>query len=164
MEKVLITGNAGSGKTTFSASLKQELNLPTYSLDSIIWKPGWKIAPDEERREKILKLAFNDVWIIDGVSRALFEAADTVFFLDIPLYRCLGNIIKRFLSNGFKTRESLPENCPEYIGVFKAFRIAFIYQKNTRPAILQMIQSFPKKKIIWIKNYGQLSAWKTMIN
>ena len=163
MEKVLVTGNAGSGKTTFATSLQRELNLPSYSLDSVVWKPGWKTAPDEERREIILKLSLKDVWIIDGVSRVLFEASDTIFFLDIPLYRCLVNILKRFLSNGFKTRESLPENCPEYIGVFKAIRIAFIYQKQTRPAILQMIQAFPEKKIVWIKDHDQLAHWKTMV-
>lgn len=143
-------------------SLKNEVNLPSYGLDSIVWQPGWKVTPLEERQEKIKQLALHDSWIIDGVSKQIFEAADTVFFLDIPLYRCISNIIKRLILNGFKTRESLPANCPEYIGVFKAIQVAFSYQKHTRPMILQMIQSSPQKKIYWIKDYRQLLSWKQM--
>jgi adenylate kinase family enzyme len=162
MKRVLITGNAGSGKTTFAKILKSEVNLPSHGLDSIVWQPGWKATPFQERQEKFKQIASNQEWIVDGVSKQIFEAADTIFFLDIPLSKCLGNIIKRFTSNGFKTRESLPVNCPEYIGVFKAIHVAFLYQKHTRPVILQMIKSSKGKKIYWIRDYRQLQSWKLM--
>lgn len=156
MQKILVTGNAGSGKTTYSKTLAKNLNLDLYGLDSIVWKPGWQKASAEEKKHKIQNLIERESWIIDGVSGQAFLAADTIYFLDIPLYRCLFNIIKRFLDNGLKTRDSLPKNCPEYLGVFKAIKIAFLYQKQTRPYILGMIESNRNKKIIWIKNYNQL--------
>lgn len=163
MKRVLITGNAGSGKTTFAKFIKNEFSLPSYGLDSIVWKSGWIKTPTEEKREKIQKLVDHEKWVIDGVSGQAFHAADTVFFLDISLYRCLFNILKRFLSNGFKTRESLPENCPEYIGVFKAIRVAFLYQKKTRPLILNLIEATPDKKILWVKSYNQLQDLKKAV-
>ena len=157
MKKILVTGNAGSGKTAFSSDLARALQIRLWRLDSIVWKPGWQETSIEERREKIQVLVDGDSWVIDGVSSQVFLAADTVFFLDIPLYRCVFNIVKRFFYNGFKTRESLPANCPEIFGVFKAIKIAFIYQKVTRPIILNVIAENRQKKIVWIRTYGELA-------
>lgn len=156
MNRILVTGNAGSGKTTLSAKIAKSLGLNMFGLDSVVWKPGWVPASQEEKKSKIQDLINKESWVIDGVSGQVFEAADIIFFLDIPLYRCLINIIKRFFSNGFKTREFLPENCPEYIGVFKAIRIAFIYQRSTRPYLLNMIEKHKEKKIIIINSYDQI--------
>lgn len=156
--KILITGNAGSGKTTFSKKLASKLQVNAYSLDSIVWKPGWQETPSNERREKIQKLIDGNSWIVDGVSSQVFLAADVIYFLDIPLHICIKNILVRFLTNGLKTRESLPENCPEYLGVFKAIKITFVYQKKTRPIIIDLINEHKEKKIIWVKSYNQISC------
>lgn len=166
MKRVLVTGNAGAGKTTFSKVLANKTGLPLHCLDSIVWKSGWVKTADQERYDKIKNLVDGDGWIIDGVSRQAFDAADTIFFIDMSLTRCLFNIVSRFLKNGIGTRNSLPENCPEYIGVFKAIKVAFYYNKNTRPWLIssieanvtsgELIESTPQKKIVWIKNYQQL--------
>jgi len=50
--RVLVTGMAGSGKSTFSRSLAAKTGLPVIHLDLHFWKPGW-IAPSEgEWRER----------------------------------------------------------------------------------------------------------------
>ncbi|MCB0319265.1 MAG: AAA family ATPase, partial [Bdellovibrionales bacterium] len=41
MKRVLIIGNAGSGKTTLAKKLSLQLKIPLVSLDSLFWKPGW---------------------------------------------------------------------------------------------------------------------------
>jgi adenylate kinase family enzyme len=155
-----------AGKTTLSIKLADSLGIDCFGLDSIVWKPGWVQTSSEERKIKIQDLIDKDSWIIDGVSSQVFQAADTIFFLDIPLQRCLINIVKRFISNGFRTRASLPENCPEYIVFFKAVRIAFVYQKLTRHYLLNLIESNQnKKKIIIIKSYDETPNFtKTLIN
>ncbi|MGZ3655766.1 MAG: hypothetical protein ACXVCS_09430, partial [Bdellovibrionota bacterium] len=72
MNRILITGNAGSGKSTFSKLLAKQTQLPRHGLDSIVWKTGWKKAPEEERREKIEALLADPAWIIEGVSGQAF--------------------------------------------------------------------------------------------
>jgi hypothetical protein len=163
VNKILITGNAGSGKTTFSKVLAKHIHLPRYGLDSIVWKSGWKKTSDEEKREKIQSLIDKDSWIIDGVSGQAFRAANVVYFLDISLRRCLFNILRRFLLNGFKTREGLPSNCPEYIGAIKAIQVALLYQRHTRPWILEMIKASPEKEIIWVTSHKDLRTPKPII-
>lgn len=127
--KILITGNAGSGKSTLSKLIESKRQIPRYSLDSIVWQSGWRKTPDQEKNEKINIILNSNSWVIDGISKQVFLAAERVYFLDIPPWRCLINIIRRFAFNGIATREDLPKNCPEYVGVFKAIRIVFLYQK-----------------------------------
>jgi adenylate kinase family enzyme len=156
VRRILVTGNAGSGKTTLSRRLAATFKLELHGLDSIVWKPGWKKTPAQEKQQKINALVSADSWIIDGVSQYAFLAADTIFFLDIPLHRCISNILIRFLRNGPKTRETLPPNCPEYLGVFKAIQVAFAYQRSTRPFIVELIENHREKKVVWIRSYSEL--------
>lgn len=126
MQRIHVTGNAGSGKTTLGKALSKKLNLDLYGLDQIVWKSGWIKTPLEERKEKIQELIENEKWIIEGVSGQVFKSAELIIILDIPLWACILGILKRFAQNGLKTRNDLPRNCPEYIGVFKAIKVAFL--------------------------------------
>jgi adenylate kinase family enzyme len=43
--RVLVTGMAGAGKSTFSRSLAAKTGLPLIHLDVHSWKPGFQITP-----------------------------------------------------------------------------------------------------------------------
>jgi adenylate kinase family enzyme len=152
MPKVLVTGNAGSGKSSLSRRLAHDLALNVYGLDKIVWQPGWQETPKAIKEKEIEKITANSDWVIDGVSTQAFEKADIVIFLDIPHYRCIKNIIVRFLKNGLKTREGLPELCPEYIGFIKAIKVTFRFQKRTRPKLLK------RPKVRHVLSYPQLES------
>ncbi|MDD9900863.1 MAG: hypothetical protein OXT65_07785 [Alphaproteobacteria bacterium] len=134
--KIFVTGNAGSGKTTLARRIAKERRLPYYTLDSIVWKSGWKKTAQEEKKQKIAALTAEECWVIDGVSHDVMAAADIVYFLDVPRYRCILNILRRFLRYGWKTRPDFPSDCPEYIGVLKALRIAWLFPRKGRQHIL----------------------------
>ncbi|MCA9487098.1 MAG: hypothetical protein KC548_05575 [Nanoarchaeota archaeon] len=151
--KVLVTGNSGSGNSTLGKKLSQRLNLPYYGLDKIVWQKNWVPTPRDERLRLIKEITDTDAWLIEGVSKLALKEADKVYFLDLPLYRCLINIVKRFIKNGLGTREGLPLNCPEYIGVIKAIKIAFLYEKVTKPWLLEELSS---GKVIRIKRHEDL--------
>lgn len=57
--KVIVTGNAGSGKTTLSKQIADKLEIKQYGLDKIVWKERWHKTPKEERDKKIAKLLQN---------------------------------------------------------------------------------------------------------
>jgi len=139
--RILVTGNAGSGKTTFGKQLSEKLSIPLYGLDKIVWEEDWKETPRDKRENLIKAVTDKDSWIIEGVSKQALEKANKVYFLDIPTSKCIFNIFKRFLKNGLSTRSELPKNCPEYIGLIKAIRIALVFNKLTRPWILEEMKS-----------------------
>ena len=48
--RVHITGNAGSGKSTFARSIGKTLGIDIYGLDKIVWSDGWRKTPLNERK------------------------------------------------------------------------------------------------------------------
>lgn len=90
--RVVVTGMAGAGKSTFSRALSAKTGLPVIHLDIHFWKPGWVEPPEDEWREKQRALLASDEWIVDGNYHATLdlrlERADTVVFLDTPWGVC----------------------------------------------------------------------------
>ena len=41
MQRVLVMGSSGSGKSTFARRLSAMTGIPTVSIDALFWKPGW---------------------------------------------------------------------------------------------------------------------------
>jgi hypothetical protein len=86
MERVLVLGSPGSGKSTFARQLAATLGLPVFHLDQIYWNPGWVETPPEQFREVQRALVRGERWIIDGDYGATLEvrlaAAGTVVVLD----------------------------------------------------------------------------------
>jgi adenylate kinase family enzyme len=90
--RVVVTGLAGAGKSTFSKALSAKTGLPLIHLDLHYWKPGWVHPSSDEWREQQRGLLAGDEWIADGnyhETLALrLERADTVVFLDTPWWTC----------------------------------------------------------------------------
>src|SRR5579862_1457379 len=88
---VIVTGLAGSGKSTFSVALAAKLGLPVIHLDLLFWKPGWVAPSKTEWRETQREALGGAAWIADGNYHETLdlrlERADTVVFLDIPWWR-----------------------------------------------------------------------------
>ena len=118
MKKVLIIGNAGSGKTTFARQLAKETGLPLVHLDALYWKGNWEHVERETFDALLEKELKKPSWIIDGnFNRTLpyrLQHCDTVFYFDVPTAACLWGITKRIIQSYGKTREDMGGNCPEY--------------------------------------------------
>ena len=109
--RVIVTGLAGAGKSTFSLALAAKTGLPVIHLDLLFWKPGWVAPSETEWREKQCGVLAGDAWIADGnydeTLDLRLELADTVVFLDMPWWRCAGRAFLR----GFRMPGELPEGC-----------------------------------------------------
>ena len=99
MNKIIVIGCAGAGKTTFSEKLRDSIGLPLFYLDAIWHRPDKTHIPRDEFDEKLGEILALDSWIIDGnYSRTLerrMAACDTVFLLDLPVDVCLDGAISR---------------------------------------------------------------------
>ena len=108
--RVVVTGLAGSGKSTFAVALAAETGLPVIHLDLAFWKPGWVAPSETEWREKQRVVLAGDAWIADGNYHETLdlriERADTVVVLDMPWWLCSG----RALGAGFGCRANCPKD------------------------------------------------------
>ena len=109
--RVVVTGIAGSGKSTLSLELAAKTGLPVVNLDVHFWKPGWVAPSETEWREKQSGVLAGNAWIAEGNYHETLdlrlERADTVVFLDLPWWLCAGRAFLR----GFRMPSELPEGC-----------------------------------------------------
>src|SRR3569832_2032228 len=92
MKRVAIFGNAGGGKSTLAKRLAEITGLPLHPIDSITYQPGGGEIPHAEYLEVHARLLRNELWIIDGFGCPTsawqrFAAADTLIYVDLPLFR-----------------------------------------------------------------------------
>ncbi len=112
--RVVVTGMAGAGKSTFSRELAAKTGLPLIHLDLHAWAPGWVRVPDAELVETQRTLLAGERWIVDSndVDDELLVAhADTLVVIATPWWLCSWRAFRRGLRR--PRGSQLPEGCEE---------------------------------------------------
>lgn len=98
-KRILILGRTGSGKTTLARELAAVLAVPHVELDSLYFGREFTTAPLPVLRERTRDAIAGDRWVTDGNKRAVrdlvWPRADTVIWLDYPVYLSLWRLAKR---------------------------------------------------------------------
>lgn len=119
MQRVLVIGCSGAGKSTAAARLSVMMSLPLHHLDQLFWQPGWREVPREQFDETLAQVLAGASWVIDGnYSRTLpqrLEAADTVLWLDYSTLTCLRGVLTRWVRFRGRQRPDMGPNCPEKV-------------------------------------------------
>lgn len=110
LQRIVVVGVAGSGKTTLARQLARQLGLPHVELDALHWEANWTQAPLPIFRERVAQALSGDSWVTDGnyssVRDITWGRADTVVWLDYNLQTILTRLIWRTIRRSF-TREEL---------------------------------------------------------
>jgi adenylate kinase family enzyme len=151
MEKIVVIGSPGAGKTTFAKAWSCMLKIKIYHLDRFFWKPGWKPIDKESRIDIQQKLVQERQWIIEGTyinsSEPRLEAADTIIFLDSPPLVCIWQIIKRHHKNYGYSRRDIPEGCTDKLTLLRLLKVlAFPFQG--RKILMQKLRNYDSKQVI----------------
>ena len=98
MERILIFGNSGSGKSSLAKALSAHYRAEHLDLDTIAWeadRPGVR-APFEESRNALLRFIRGaESWVIEGCYSALLKEAAAycteMIFLNPGVEACVRN-------------------------------------------------------------------------
>ncbi|WP_300611623.1 topology modulation protein [Trebonia sp.] len=140
MDRISIIGCGGSGKSHLARQLGGMLGITPVHLDTLYYGRDWKPLDKEQFAALQWDLVTAPQWIIDGNYASSLpvrlEAADTVIFLDLPAWTCLGGIAQRRLKHGGGQHDA--------IGVYDRITWNFIryivgYRKQMAPRVRKLV-------------------------
>jgi adenylate kinase family enzyme len=145
MQRVLVMGSSGSGKSTFARRLSEIAGLPFVSLDALFWKPGWVKSDNSEFGARVAEIARQPQWVMDGnyirhgAGELRRQASDTVIWFDLPRRTCMFGILRRIAASHGQVRAEMAEGCPERFD-FEFLRYVWTYRRQQRPKLLDYFQ------------------------
>ena len=146
MQKIMVIGCPGSGKTTFSEKLHDRIGVPLFYLDAMWHRPDKTHISRDEFDARLSEILSQDGWIIDGnYSRTMerrMQACDTVILFDLPAHVCLEGARSRL----GKARPDIPWIDTD-LDVNLKTEIEEFGRKN-RPVIYALIERYKGSKTV----------------
>jgi adenylate kinase family enzyme len=164
MQRVLVMGSSGSGKSTFARRLSGITGLPMVSIDALFWKPGWVESDRAEFRERLAEVTRQPRWIMDGnytsaAGELRREVSDTVIWFDLPRAACMWGILSRIAKSYGQVRPEMAEGCPEKFD-FEFFHYVWAYRARQRPVLLEYFEGLrPDQSLISFRHRGEADRY-----
>jgi adenylate kinase family enzyme len=99
MQRIVVVGTSGAGKTTVARALSERLGVPHIELDALHWTPGWTETPTDVFRARVSRALEPAAWVVDGnyakARDLIWPLADTIVWLDYSLPTVLWQVIVR---------------------------------------------------------------------
>lgn len=142
MQRVLIVGICGAGKSTLARELANRWDLPLIHLDKEYWQPGWTTPDVDWWHHRVRELVVGDRWVMDGSYASTLHyrlpRADTVIHLDFPRRIAMYRILKRIAQSYGRTRPDLGDDCPEQFD-WEFLKYAWAFPRTERPKLETML-------------------------
>jgi adenylate kinase family enzyme len=162
MKKVAVFGNAGGGKSTLARRLAELTSLPLYVVDMMQFGSGGTKIPHDEFLQAPADLLGRDEWIIDGFGSVAtawerFAAADTLIYVDLPLWIHYSWVTKRLIKGMFADPKGWPENSPLWSSTLSSYRVIPLCHRSLTPKYRQFVaQAAATKQVHHLRSGGEI--------
>jgi hypothetical protein len=143
VKKVAVFGNAGGGKSTVARRLAALTGLPLHVIDMM---PG-----GEEFRKAHGELLQRDAWIIDGFGGVQpawerFARADTLVYLDLPLFSHFLGVTRRMVKGLFAAPEGWPHGTPVIRTSLQSYGVLWPCHRHLTPKYRKLVAEVRSEK------------------
>ena len=161
MQRVMVIGPCGAGKSTLARRLADTLQLPVTHLDRLHWQPGWVEGSKDELHQALKPVLAQERWLIDGnygsTMAPRLARADTVIYLDYPIRLCLWRAARRVWTYRGRSRPDMTEGCPERFDR-EFFQYIATWNFHARPRTEGLLRQ-TDARILRFRNPRALDAW-----
>ena len=163
MQRVLVIGSGGAGKSTFASRLGESTSLPVIHLDALYWRSDWNATPSDDWARVVNGLLERDAWVMDGnyggTLDARIAACDTVIFLDLPRRVGLWRVVRRWLRYRGRARPDMAEGCDERL-TLEFVRWIWQYPTTRRPGILAKLAAMDRgQQAVVLRSAAEVEAF-----
>lgn len=109
INKILILGDSGRGKSVLASKISEKLGIPHYSTDDFYYEIKFTKPRDKQKSiDDISKIYHNEKWIVEGTTHHLLkyglDLADIIIYLKYNnIFSQLFSIIKRHFTRKDKS-------------------------------------------------------------
>jgi len=163
--RITILGLPGSGKSTLARKIAESHHIPYIHIDRF-WLEGGgghnsrtTIDPERARqnvRANVLEAVKSESWVSDGVyprvQIEITKLADTIVFLDIPLWRRLLNHANRTIHRKNRHDEIT------FWGDIEFFREVVSRELRSKSKIEDLLRAYPEK-VITLRSRAEIANY-----
>lgn len=158
MQKILVIGSPGSGKSTFSRALSALTGISLCYLDLLWHLPDRTTVSEEEFDRRLSDVLKGERWIIDGnylrTLEVRLQSCDTVFLLDYPVEICLAGVRQRI----GRKREDMPWVEQSFDPEFRQWILDFPHAQLPGIRTL-LLQYAPGRQITVFRSRAECTEW-----
>lgn len=153
MNRIIIVGNGGTGKSTLGAQLGKKYNIPVTHLDQLGWDAQWTRVPESIFRSRLEEILQKPSWIVEGWSyqstmSMRFDAADTIIYLAFPVWRAYWGATRRIIQYFFRQNPFDPQDSPRRAVIWLTYKAMWMVYRRYEPEVRQLLATtYAQKKI-----------------
>jgi adenylate kinase family enzyme len=166
MQRVMIIGQPGAGKSTLARQVADRLGLPVVHIDHIHWQAGWVERSFAEKTRMCLEAEAGAAWVFEGGHSATWDnrmaRADMVIWLDRTVALRLWRVVKRAVLYWGRRRSDMPDGCVERFGPESLPFWAYIWRtrKTGRAGIARLMAQVPGgKRAVHLHSNAEVAAF-----
>ena len=138
MQRIVIVGATGSGKTYLAQQLATWLQLPVVDLDELHWGPNWQPVETARFRAQVDGVTAQARWIAGGNYSAardlIWPRADTLVWLDYPLPLVFVRLFRRTVRRIVTQEELFAGNRESWRAQFASRDSLFLWLLKSHPS------------------------------
>jgi adenylate kinase family enzyme len=167
MNKIIVFGKPGGGKSTLSRKLSDATGISLCPLDLIEYKQNGERVSPEEYTIKHAELIGKERWIIEGLGTlesfwTRIDAADTLIYVDLPYCVHYWWITKRLLKSAVVKPEGWPDGSSVLKGTLASWKYLQLSPKFWTSELFKKIESHAAgKKIYRISSVKEINNFIT---
>lgn len=165
MKKVAVFGGPGAGKSTLSKKLASLTQLPLHALDKLCFEPGGGVVPGDVYARRHAEILAQPTWLMEGYGSyesvwIRLAEADTLIYVDLPLYQHAWWVTKRFLKGMLTPPEGWPDNSPLLRGTLSGYRHIWLCHKHLTPRYRAYVaQSAATKRVFHLLSSADIARF-----